>query len=71
MELSFRSCLDESLGCYESRDHTNGERTATKTESVDLVAGFIVATDELVEIDDVSLQAEAEGATERSQVLVR
>jgi hypothetical protein len=75
--LSPRECLSD-LTCDPFRgrmwcdvdpdDNADGERAATEAEAKDLVRlGLIVAADELVEVDDIALQAPAKCAAAISE----
>ena len=56
---------DQALAENQPADDTNGEGAATEAEAEEAIGVVvIIAAGELVDVDDVALQAEAEGAAE-------
>ncbi len=71
VELGLGAAAHQALAVDQRRQHADGERAAAEAEGVDVVARRVVAADELVEVDDVALQAVAADAAEDGQELDR
>jgi hypothetical protein len=63
--------VDQSLGKHEIDENPDGERTATETEAVDLVAQLIISTKKRVQGEDVALEPPPERTAENGKRLYR
>lgn len=71
MEFLVGAKPDEPFMRNESDEHANREGPATEAEAADFgIAGRVVAADELVQVDDVTLESPAERAAEQREILV-
>src|SRR5260370_23920313 len=62
---------DKPLGGDQTGDDADGEGAAAEAETIDLIAGLIVAATEAVDREHVALQSKSEDAAERRKQLER
>jgi hypothetical protein len=66
IELLLRLGDDYPFRIDQADDRADREGATAKTESADLVTRFVIATEKLVNIDDIALEAPAEEPTPSS-----